>query len=88
MTAPNKPLPMIKKEANDTIINCINTLIQETQIPFFVLEEVVRPIYDEIRMNAQKEYEQTEQQYAEQLKAYEEANTPAEECPVEPEVIG
>jgi hypothetical protein len=79
---------MIKKEANETIINCINTLIQETQIPFFVLEEIVRPIYDEIRMNAQKEYEQTEQQYEEQLKAYEEANTPAEECPVEPEVIG
>ena len=89
MNKPVKPEVLVNKEAREMLINGVNYIIQETGIRFSALESIIKDIYEEVGRNAQAEFEAAAKQYEEELKAYEEeTNTPAEERPVEPEVIG
>lgn len=86
-SAPIKPQALIVKEAKEMLINGINYTIQQTQIPFYELEPIMKDLYDEVRANALQEQQQAEAQYKAELEAFEKENTPAEEVDTPVEVL-
>ena len=78
MNKPTKPEALIVKEARDMLINGFNYVIQETGISMIALEPIVKDLYNEVAQNAAHETAAAERQYQEELKAFEEAQTPAD----------
>lgn len=71
MNAPTKPTVVAKEEARTTLVSTINDIISIHQLPFFVLEPIVKDIYNEIARKAELEYKQAEQQYKTELAEWE-----------------
>ena len=78
MNKPTKPEALIVKEARDMLVNGFNYVIQETGISMIALEPIVKDLYNEVAQNAAQETAAAERQYQEELKAFEEAQTPAD----------
>ena len=76
MNKPTKPEALIVKEAREMLINGFNYVIQETGISMVALEPIVKDLYNEVAQNAAHATAEAERQYQEQLKAFEEAQTP------------
>ena len=85
MNKPTKPEALIIKEAREMLINGFNYVIQETGISMIALEPIVKDLYNEVAQNAARVTAEAERQYQEELKAFEEAQTPKE--PEAPEVV-
>ena len=77
-TKPIKPEALVVKEARNMLINAFNYVIQETGISMIALEPIVKDLYNEVAQNAVQETAAAEKQYEEELKAFEEAQTPEE----------
>ena len=88
MEKPIKPQALVVKEAREMLINGVNYTIQETGISFYDLEPIIQDLYNEVASNAARELNEAEQKYQAEMKAYEEAQTPAEEIDTPVEVIG
>ena len=84
-TKPIKPEALVVKEARDMLVNGFNYVIQETGISMIALEPIVKDLYNEVAQNAAHETAAAERKYQEELKAFEEAQTPKE--PEAPEVV-
>ena len=78
MNKPTKPEALIVKEAREMLISGFNYVIQETGISMIALEPIVKDLYNEVAQNAAHETAAAERQYQEELKAFEEAQTPAD----------
>lgn len=78
MNKPTKPEALIVKEAREMLVNGVNYVIQETGISMIALEPIMKDLYNEVASNAARETAEAERQYQEQLKAFEEVQTPAE----------
>ena len=82
MNVPTKPIVVAKEEARTTLISTINDVISIHKLPFFVLEPIIKDIYNEIARKAEIEYKQAEQQYKTELTEWEmfqSANEPKSE---------
>lgn len=54
-----KPMSVAKEELMDDIVSVIN----EAPLPFFVIEYVIRDVYDEVKKLSQKQYEHDKEKY-------------------------
>lgn len=79
MNAPIKPIAVAAAEAKHTIIKCINDLIQENNLPFFVLEPIMKDLYEEVRANMIQEQNTATEQYNRAMSDYQASIAPAEE---------
>lgn len=78
MNKPTKPEALVIKEARNMLINAFNYVIQETGISMIALEPIVKDLYNEVAQNAAQITAEAEKQYQQELKAFEEAQTPAD----------
>ena len=63
MNAPHKPIVIAKEEARTSLVSTINDIISVYQLPFFILEPIVKDVYNEIARKAELEYKQAYEQY-------------------------
>ena len=61
----NKPITIVKEEVVNEIANVINS----SMLPAFVLENILRDMYLEVKAMAQRQYEIDKQRYEESLKS-------------------
>lgn len=59
-----KPTSMIVKETKEKIVNDLN----ESKLPMFVLEPIIKDIYEQIVQAKNQEYEMEKQAYEKSLK--------------------
>lgn len=64
----NKPVTMIIEETKNTIVNAVNN----SQLPAFILETIIKDIYIEINQMAIQQANLEKQKYEEELKHDEE----------------
>lgn len=69
--APIKPLYMLRNEFMNTLINAAN----DCQLPFVIMEYVVRDFYEEVRNTAARQYENEKEEYENALKRVENGQT-------------
>lgn len=60
----NKPITIVRAEFASNLINLIN----ESQLPLFIIEPILRDVYLEVKSGAQKQYEQDVLNYNQLLK--------------------
>lgn len=53
-----RPMVVVVNEARQELITVINHYLRDEQIPCFILEPIVKELYTELKLNADKEYEQ------------------------------
>lgn len=70
MEAPIKPMPLSFAEAKQTIINNINDVLKTTGMPIFMLEIIIKDLYEEIKQNSIREYEMASSQYQQAMAEY------------------
>lgn len=63
----NKPLAIVRKEVYQELVSSINSIINKTGVPFFVLAPIFKDLFEEINANTEKEYEAALKQYNAQL---------------------
>lgn len=66
----NKPANLILEETKDNIINTIN----ESGLPAFLLEPILKDLHDQISILKQKELEKSKREWEESLKKEKEKN--------------
>lgn len=66
----NKPANLIVEETKDNIINTIN----ESGLPAFLLEPILKDLHDQISILKQKELEKSKREWEESLKKEKEKN--------------
>lgn len=71
MNMPQKPMVMVKKELQDKLIAEINTVIQQYQPPFFILEGILKDLYTEVVEKSKQELQQAQGQYRQAMAEYE-----------------
>lgn len=59
-----KPITVIRQEFIDTISNAINN----SNLPLFVIEPILRDIYLEVKSLSQKQYELEKAEYEQKMK--------------------
>jgi len=59
-----KPITMVRQEFIDAISNDINTC----NLPFFVIEPILKDIYLEVKSLSQKQYELEKAEYEQKIK--------------------
>ena len=82
MNAPHKPIVVAKEEARTSLVSTINDIISVYQLPFFILEPIMKDIYNEVVRKADLEYKQANEQYKTKLAEWEmsmSANEPKSE---------
>lgn len=67
----NKPITVIRAE----FISKLTTLINESMLPFFIVEPILKEFYLEVKEGAQKQYELDVRKY--EQAQYEQLNTEA-----------
>ena len=70
MTQPIKPIVVAQKEVQEQLVTVINTAIQETRMPFFILAPILKELYEEASNKAEAEYAQASEQYKQAMVAY------------------
>lgn len=70
MTQPIKPIVVAQKEVQEQLVTIINTTIQETNMPFFILAPILKELYEEVSHKAEAEYKQASEQYKQAIAAY------------------
>lgn len=63
MDTPIKPIIIAKEEARVELVSVVNDIISTYQLPFFILEPIVKDVYNEIARKAELEYKQAYEQY-------------------------
>lgn len=63
MNTPIKPIIIAKEEARVELVSVVNDIISTYQLPFFILEPIVKDVYNEIARKAELEYKQAYEQY-------------------------
>ena len=63
MNTPIKPIIIAKEEVRVELVSVINDIISTYQLPFFILEPIVKDVYNEIARKAELEYKQAYEQY-------------------------
>lgn len=53
-----RPLVVVINEARQELVAAINHYLRDEQVPCFILEPIVKELYTELKLNADKEYEQ------------------------------
>ena len=71
MNAPHKPIVIAKEEARTSLVSTINDIISIYQLPFFILEPIMKDIYNEVARKADLEYKQANEQYKIELAEWE-----------------
>jgi hypothetical protein len=63
------PMPpnLLYKNAEHLLIDDINKLIEEAHVPFWMLELILKDIFNEIKTHSAQEYKLAEKQYNEAL---------------------
>jgi hypothetical protein len=62
-----KPITVVRQEFIDGLINYVNN----SSLPLFVIEPILRDIYMEVKAMSQKQYESEKMQYENSLKEME-----------------
>jgi hypothetical protein len=57
-TTPQRPMVVVVNEARQTLITTLNRYLRDEQIPCFILEPIVKELYTELKLNADRELEQ------------------------------
>lgn len=57
-TTPQRPMVVVVNEARQTLIATLNRYLRDEQIPCFILEPIVKDLYTELKLNADRELEQ------------------------------
>jgi hypothetical protein len=60
-----KPYSVLRKEFLDDLVNMVNT----TDLPFFVLEPILKDVYITVKNEAEKIYQLEKREYEEYLKS-------------------
>lgn len=63
MDTPIKPIIIAKEEARVELVSVVKDIISTYQLPFFILEPIVKDVYNEIARKAELEYKQAYEQY-------------------------
>ena len=66
---PQKPISMVLVETKENIIKALN----ESNLPLFLLENIIREIHTEVAQTLQRQSIQEKQEYEQKLKEYEKA---------------
>ena len=62
-------------DAKGYLVGAVNTVIQEYQVPFWLLEIMLNDIFNEVKTQAKAEFEQTKTAYKMELAKWEQENT-------------
>ena len=54
----NKPLPIRLREAKKELLNSLNQILQEKELPCYLIEPYVEELHRMVSRSAQAEYEQ------------------------------
>lgn len=55
---PQRPMVVVINEARQELIATINRYLRDEQVPCFILEPIVKDLYTELKLNAERELEQ------------------------------
>lgn len=70
-----KPLAILLRETKQKLVTSINSAIQESGLPLFLLEPMFKEVYVDVVNSTEAEYKSIEQQYNQELaKATEQSN--------------
>ena len=58
----NKPLPIRLREAKESIIQNLNTVLKEQELPCYLIEPIIEEVHRMVSKSAQAEYEQAVKQ--------------------------
>ena len=59
-----KPLPIRLREAKEELFENLNTILQETELPCYLIEPIISELHRQVSDAANREYEQAKaQQY-------------------------
>jgi hypothetical protein len=59
-----KPLPVLREE----FVNALTDMINNSQLPRFVIESILKDFYSDMKVISRKEYEIAKQQYENAIK--------------------
>lgn len=59
-----KPITIVRQELIDELVKCIN----DSGLPLFVIEPILKDMYIEVKTMSQKQYESEKMQYENSLK--------------------
>ena len=63
MEAPQKPMTLVVDELQETITNTINEYILKYQMPIYIIEPIIKTLYEDVQRSLQQEKEQATAQY-------------------------
>ena len=75
MNTPQKPTIVTYKEAQNRKVTVMNDVIQTYQLPFFLLEPIIKDIYTEVSSKAELEYRQANEQYKNAVRVWDEEHS-------------
>jgi hypothetical protein len=62
----NKPLPIRLREAKESIVQNLNTVLREQELPCYLIEPIIEEVHRMVSKSAQAEYEQAVKQINEE----------------------
>ena len=75
MEAPIKPLVLMNDELKKELIDSFNQVVEKYHPPFFLLEQIIRDLHEEIKFVAEQERIQAKEQYTKAMTEYQMANS-------------
>lgn len=82
---PQRPSNLVFMDAKSHLVGAVNEVIQDYQVPFWLLEIMLNDIFNEVKAQAKVEYEQAKTSYKMELATWESEHAAKEAAPVEAE---
>ena len=67
-----KPITVARQELVDSLANCINN----SNLPLFIVEPILKDVYLEVKSLTQKQYEAEKAEYDKRMQSFKESETP------------